>query len=209
MTLTQTPTITPTSSPLPTNTPTTTPAYGIGGTVRYCGNGLPVPGVVVELKGATTVSAQTDANGQLSFSAIDQANWEVRPRKTGDLGVAVDVRDAVIVMKSTVGDVTLTAQQQLAADVSGDGWVDITDATRILQYAVGTITRFPTAELCGSDWIFVPLPSTPVNQSVTQPQISAGTCRPGSITFAPRSAAAANQDFEAILIGDCSLSWSG
>jgi hypothetical protein len=31
--------------------------------------------------------------------------------------------------------------------------------------------------------------------------------QPGSVTFGPISAAAANQDFEAILIGDCNLSW--
>jgi hypothetical protein len=44
---------------------------------------------------------------------------------------------------------------------------------------------------------------------VTQPLISGGTCQPGSISFGPLSAEATNQDFEAILIGDCSLSWSG
>jgi hypothetical protein len=45
---------------------------------------------------------------------------------------------------------------------------------------------------------------------VTQPLFSGGTCQPpGSITFNPLSADATNQDFEAILIGDCDLSWSG
>ncbi|HEX7406915.1 MAG TPA: hypothetical protein VF515_04600 [Candidatus Binatia bacterium] len=32
--------------------------------------GLPVPGVVVELKGTTTLSARTDANGQFAFDAV-------------------------------------------------------------------------------------------------------------------------------------------
>jgi hypothetical protein len=38
-------------------------------------------------------------------------------------------------------------------------------------------------------------------------RVSGGTCQPRSVTFAPISAAAVNQDFEAILIGDCTLSW--
>jgi phosphatidate phosphatase APP1 len=45
-------------------------AYSINGTVRYYGNGVPVLGVVVELKGATTLSAETDANGQFAFDAV-------------------------------------------------------------------------------------------------------------------------------------------
>jgi hypothetical protein len=82
------------------------------------------------------------------------------------------------------------------------------DPNLILECAAGLRTRFPTAEACGSDWIFIPVPHAAINQSVTQPLISAGTCRPGSITFDPISAAAANQDFEAIVIGDCSPSWA-
>jgi hypothetical protein len=91
--------------------------------------------------------------------------------------------------------------------VSGDATITEDDAILILNYTVGNLTRFPVADACGSDWIFVPAPSAAVNQSVTQPLISGGTCQPGSITFDPISAAATNQDFEAILIGDCNLSW--
>jgi hypothetical protein len=84
------------------------------------------------------------------------------------------------------------------------------DGTLILKYTVGKIAHFPIADACGSDWIFVPVPTAAANQSVTQPLFSGGTCQPpGSITFNPLSADATNQDFEAILIGDCDLSWSG
>jgi hypothetical protein len=117
------------------------------------------------------------------------------------------VGDAVAILQSVAGTLTLNAQQHMACDVNGGGTVDIQDAVLIEQYTVGAFTRFPVADTCGSDWIFVPVPSAAANQSVTQPLISAGTCQPGSITFDPISANAANQDFDAILIGDCNLSW--
>ena len=117
--------------------------------------------------------------------------------------------DAVQLLNFSVGQGTPNPGQQLGCDVSGDGTITEDDMNLIGQYTVGLLTRFPVADACGSDWIFVPVPSTAVNQSVTQPLISAGTCQPGSITFDPISAEAANQDFEAILIGDCNLSWPG
>jgi len=149
--------------------------------------------------------AQTDANGQFVFPAVEDGNWMVQPRKNGDLGEAIDIGDVVMVLKSTVGAVMFTAEQQFAADVSGDGSIDKNDAVLIGRYTVGAITRFPTAELCGSDWIFFPAPMPAPNQSVTQPLI--GTCQPGHISFDPLSAEATNQNFEAILIGDCTLDW--
>ena len=182
----------------------------ISGAIRYYSNGIPVPGVVVELvesTGATTLSAQTDANGQFAFDAVSAGSWQVEPLKSGDLGNAINIQDAVAILQSVVGALTLNAQQDMACDVNGDGTVDNVDAVLIMQYTVGNLTRFPAASLCGSDWIFVPVPSAAGNESVTQPLISGGTCQPGSITFDPISAEAANQDFEAILIGDCNLSW--
>jgi hypothetical protein len=183
----------------------------ISGAIRYYGSGVPVPGVVVdlvELTGAATLSAQTDANGQFAFDAVSAGSWQVQPAKMGGADGAISALDAVRVLQFSNGQATPNPGQQLGCDVSGDGTITEDDAVLILNYTVGSLTRFPVADVCGSDWIFVPVPSAAVNQSVTQPLISAGTCQPGSITFDPISAAATNQDFEAILIGDCSLSWS-
>jgi hypothetical protein len=47
---------------------TPTPAHSISGAIRHYSNGVPVSGVVVELKGATTLSAQTAANGGRRYS---------------------------------------------------------------------------------------------------------------------------------------------
>jgi hypothetical protein len=186
---------------------TPTPAYSISGVIRHYGNGVPVPGVVVELKGATTLSAQTDENGQFAFDAVPAGVWHIQPAKMGGAEGAIDMSDAVRMLQFSVGQGTPNPGQQLGCDASGDGTITQDDEILIMQYTIGSLTRFPVAEACGSDWIFVPVPSAAVNQSVTQPLISGGTCQPGSITFDPISAAAANQDFEALLIGDCNLSW--
>ncbi|HEX7406918.1 MAG TPA: choice-of-anchor Q domain-containing protein [Candidatus Binatia bacterium] len=186
---------------------TPTPAHSISGAIRYYSNGVSVPGVTVELKGATTLSTQTDANGQFAFDAVSAGSWQLQPAKMGGAEGAIDISDAVRALQFSVGQGTPNPGQQLSCDVSGDGTITEDDMNLIGQYTVGLLTRFPVADACGSDWIFVPVPSAAVNQSVTQPLILAGTCQPGSIAFDPISATAANQDFEAILIGDCNLSW--
>jgi len=72
-----------------------------------------------------------------------------------------------------------------------------------------TIAEFSVVTACNSDWIFIPAPAAADNQSVAQPLILEGSCQPASILFDPISANVANQDFEAVVIGDCTLSWSG
>ena len=65
------------------------------------------------------------------------------------------------------------------------------------------LERFPVAESCGSDWAFVPIPSAVPNQTLTGPLMSGDGCRPGSIGYDPLAGAAANQNFKAVLFGDC------
>jgi len=58
---------------------------------------------------------------------------------------AIDGYDAVLILRSDVGLVELTTQQQTAADTSGDSTVDGYDAVLILRYDVDMITEFPNA----------------------------------------------------------------
>lgn len=158
--------------------------------------------------GTAAASVQTGLAGQFAFSGISQENWEVQPQKTGDLGYAVDISDAVAILKATVGALTLNSQQRLAADVSGDGLVDITDAVLVLRYTVGAITRFPVVQRCNSDWAFVPEPVYVPNQVTLTPQIGPTACQPdGSICFQPLTTQANNQNFAAVLFGDCTGDW--
>jgi hypothetical protein len=95
----------------------------------------------------------------------------------------------------------------MAADVSGNGTVTALDATYILRYRVGLLQRFPAADLCGSDWLFIPLPESAANQSIMMPDVRAGMCQPGSVSYSPLAAQADGQDFLAILLGDVNGSW--
>jgi len=172
---------------------------------------LAVPAAAVQLRnmttGTTAAVAQTDSTGQFVFSGIGAGNWQLQPLKTGDVGRAVDIQDAVAILEATVGLSTLTVQQQLACDVSGDNSVNITDAVLVLQHVVGVTPRFPIAEQCGSDWAFVPDPAPATNQQVLLPQITSGVCRNGAIAFSPLTTSANNQGFSALLFGDCTGSW--
>jgi hypothetical protein len=186
---------------------------GVAGQVHYFSNpSLPVSGAVVQLQdmapggGSAAAETETDSAGQFTFPGISVADWEVQPQKTGDLGSAVDIFDAVYILQVTVGQQTLTSPQTLACDVNGDGVVNIFDAVGILQYTVGLTSRFPVAQACSSDWAFLPDAESVPNQEIIRPQLD-GTCQPGAICFRPLSSDASNQDFSAVLFGDCNGSW--
>ena len=70
----------------------------------------------------------------------------------------VSSRDAVIVMRSSVGEADLTEKQQLAADVDGDGYVTVIDATWIQRY----IAKKPVKYDIGKEKTVQPVqPTTP------------------------------------------------
>lgn len=199
---------TPTRTVRPTSTATPTPAlFGVNGHISYYSNGHPVSAVTVQLRGRSNAMAHTDASGEYGFAGLGSAAWSIQPTKTGDLGAAVDILDAVAILQATVGKRQMTPKQLLACDVSGDGSVDIEDAILILRYAVGQIAQFPVAQICGSDWGFVPEPGNGSLEQIQPPHVSTNGCQGGAIDFNPLTATAADQDFSAVLFGDCSGDW--
>lgn len=76
-------------------------------------------------------------NAKLKFVLVEGS-------KTGDLNSdnKINSADALIVLQSSVGTVTLTAQQKTFADVNKDDKINSSDALMILQFAVGFIDRF-------------------------------------------------------------------
>jgi len=116
--------------------------------------------------------------------------------------------DAAFVLQAVAGLRTFDAFQTLACDVTGNGTLSAVDASRILQFTVGDLARFPVAETCGSDWVFVPQPLTVPMQQLIAPQMSASGCQNGAILFEPLQGDAAHQDLAAALFGDCTGNWS-
>ena len=133
--------------------------------------------------------------------------WQLHPQKQGGFQDAVSALDAARVLEVVSGKRTFDALQTLACDVTGNGTVSALDATRILQLAVGKIDQLPVAQKCGSDWVFVPQAASASQQLLMQPQPSAKTCQTGGIAYQPLQGNALQQDFTALVFGDCTGNW--
>ena len=179
----------------------------LSGAVRYYSNASPVAAAAVALQGPAPSMLQSDVAGGFTASGLAAGSWRLTPQKLGDTGGAISAFDAVYILQAAVGLRTLSAAQQLACDVSGDGTISAYDAVLILQYNVGLISRFPVAEICGSDWAFIPVPNAAPNQTVISPQTGGGSCQPGAIVYQPLAASANGQDFAAVAFGDCTGNW--
>jgi sugar lactone lactonase YvrE len=213
---TGTPTFTsipPTSTPQPTATRTATKTntagtttVSVSGHVKYYANAnVDVPTVDIALTGPQSQTARTNNAGDYTSPIMPGGTWYVSPAKSGGFGNAVSSLDAARVLQVIAGLSSFTPLQRLACDVTGDGSLSALDATRILQFSAGVIDRLPVAQTCGSDWIFNPISS---QGTVVPPDVGGGACQTGSIVLNQQSGQAANQDFQAVLFGDCTGNWT-
>jgi Right handed beta helix region/Dockerin type I domain len=204
-TRTRTPSTTPTPSPSPTPTPV---RMEVNGLVTYHSSSQPVAGVEVHVTGAAGTMAVTDGRGEFGFSGLAAGDFQIEPRKIGGDNGAISSLDAAYALQASVGMRNLTTEQRIACDVTGNGSVSALDAARILQRVVGITSTLPVAQACGSDWAFVPDPDTLPHQVIFDPIPRGNDCRAGTIAFEPLDGDAPNQDFRAILFGDCTGNWS-
>jgi hypothetical protein len=68
---------------------------------------------------------------------------------------AVNLQDAILVLKQIVGLETLNSYQQIAADLDQSGSADLNDAIGILKHVVGLPTTDP-------EWLFMESSEPPV-----------------------------------------------
>jgi hypothetical protein len=182
-------------------------AAGVSGAIRYYANATAVSDVSVRLDGAGSDLRLTDASGGFAFTGVPAGNWQITPEKLGGAANGISALDASYALQGAIGQRTLSPLQQLACDVTGNGTVSALDASRILQYKVGIIGTFPAALACGSDWLFVPSPAAVPNQQTVMPVLSTGACEMGTIAYTPLAAPATQQNFDAVLLGDCTGNW--
>ncbi len=178
---------------------------GILGRVRYYVDERAVGGVSVALSGDQIDATATASAGDYAFDRVPGGHLRVEPRLQGRIHGAVSALDAAYVLQSVIGLRQLTPQQHLACDVSGNHTTSALDAAQILRYSVGALERFPVAETCGSDWMFLPTADDEVGRAIP-PSLDAG-CTRGAIAFEPLTGEAAAQDFSAVLFGDCTGNW--
>jgi hypothetical protein len=91
--------------------------------------------------------------------------------------------------------------------LTGDGSLSALDATRILQYSVGLLSRFAAAQTCGSDWLFIPNEPMIADAYAIEPSLRSGTCSRGAYVYSPLTGNATGQNFTGVLLGDCTGNW--
>jgi hypothetical protein len=204
-TATPPPTGTATASATATATRTPRPGHRVRGRVRYYAGDEAVPDVTVRLTGDGAAATATSATGDYEFADVVDGSWEVGAEKAGDIGHAVSPLDAAFILQHIAQLRQLDATQRLACDVTGDGQLSTLDATRVLQFSVGQTARLPVADVCGGDWLFAADPSSA--PSAVDPTVGSGTCSSGKIILDNLTAEADEQNFRALLFGDCTGNW--
>ncbi|HEX9971051.1 MAG TPA: cohesin domain-containing protein, partial [bacterium] len=167
--------------------------YDVSGKLKYYSNNLPIPAAKVNLG---SQEKTTGNSGDFQFLDIIYGNYTLRPTKVGASAHAVGPYDASLILMSAVQLVQLTPYQMIAADVTGNGTVSAMDASYVLRYYVGLISKFPV----NKDWKFVPL-SFPINNNNW-------ATAPDSIRYQPLNADKTDQDFAGIVYGDASGNWT-
>ncbi|MEW6751424.1 MAG: FlgD immunoglobulin-like domain containing protein [Candidatus Latescibacterota bacterium] len=125
------------------------------GSVLYYSGRQPVPGTVVTLRtgtGSPAAADTTDDSGAYALRRIVPGPYRLSASRAAAPTPAVDVVDVSQILRHLVGLTELSAEQQLAADVSGNGRLGTNDAGLILRYLVGLETAFPAGPL----WHFTP-----------------------------------------------------
>lgn len=217
-TATRTPTATSTRTALPsatrtatwTGTPTANPGakHKVRGQVRYYSSDAAVAFATINLNGPVQNATYTSISGDYAFDGVPPATWELAAHKQSDFGLGISPLDAAYVLQAVANLRQFDPAQRLACDVTGDGQLSALDATRILQFSVGMIPRMPVGTACGSDWTFLPDPLPAQPQAIVMPSIAAGSCDDGKIMLEGLEGEAVDQNFRAILFGDCTGNWS-
>jgi len=146
------------------------PGFITGTVTNAVNTSQPIQGAIVNVTGAATATATTDAAG-LYIIPIASGTYTLNAGAAGFLSNtttitvtsgetttqnfalqqivargdvsgngAVDITDALFIAQSTVGLRTLDVMQLVAADVNTNSRVDITDALFIAQFTVGLRT---------------------------------------------------------------------
>lgn len=173
--------------------------------MRYYSGQVAVAGAVVRAGAAP--SATTDASGHYLLGNVPATAVVVTAERIGGTGGAISPLDAAWVLQAVVGLRALSAEQLLACDVTGNGSASALDATFILQHTVGLLDRLPVAEICDSDWAFIPEPAAAPGQTLIQPRPGSQSCTPGGIAYETVASTLAAQDFAALVFGDCTGNW--
>jgi len=159
----------------------------LSGKFQYYGNLSPIPNVSINLKSDETISDSTDFNGFFEFQNINknQGPYYLFPDTKIDYvqdKTCISSYDAVLTARHSIGLITLSENQSIAADVNNDSLIHSFDAVAIAQHAVG---KTYIQNLHVGEWIFFP----------------------DSIFFDQLDADTHNVNFTGLIMGDVDDSW--
>lgn len=171
--------------------------FNLYGHIKYYSSSLSVSQVKMSLTGQSTKNAVSDTSGSYQLGDLPEGNYVLKPSKINDVRKAITSYDASMVLRSSVGAISLSPYQLIAADVSDNGQVTSYDASLILRYCVGMIPQFPV----GKDWTFIP--------QIFPISVTNWLTAPDSLEYKPLNSDLYNQDFHGIIYGDVSGNWPG
>lgn len=170
--------------------PTPTPSAVISGSVTY-GNAIGAPtqrfvsNVTVSGSGSPNVVTITGAPGpsvgQYALSGFGAGSYTVTPTKAGGVNSAISSFDAAKIAQHVAAVSTLTGNQLVVADVSGNGTLSSFDAGQIARW-VAALPGFGST----SSWIF-----SPINR-----------------VYASVNSSISGEDYSAFLMGEVSGNWA-
>lgn len=174
-------------------------SHGISGKVRYFRNDTPVHNVVLTLENdETDFSGTTDENGNYAFPHITLGeDYHLTPDKADDLG-GLSATDVSKIKRHAAGLYEFDCHEMIAADVTGDGTISGTDASRLIRYIAGYTDCLNTA--CAS-WTFA---SEIIESCDDWPPIS----HPSDKSYTSLNSGRENEDFVAMRLGDVSGNWT-
>ena len=200
-TATNTATQTPTATNTATATPTPTAAV-IRGTLTY-GNAIGSPNprfvsnVLLTADGSPAASAVTGAPGAgegiYSLDIFGAGPYTVTPSKIGGTNTAINSFDAGKIAGHVTGISTLSGNQLIVADVSGNGLIQSFDAGLIARF----VTQSGPSGLTGM-WKFFTIPNVPFPPGTT----------PSSRTYSSITGNLTGEDYTALLMGEVSGNWN-
>jgi hypothetical protein len=160
--------------------------------VENAGIGAIAAGPALATTGGTGAYVTPGLHGNVTITSVNKYG---DPRASDHRG-AITSMDAARLAMAAVGNGSLSVNQKLAGDVTGNGTTSALDASLVARFAVGLVDHFPVATTAGSDWKFLKCGSLyPVD------------CVLPVYGFNPITQAETGKDLYGILYGDVTGNW--
>jgi hypothetical protein len=163
-----------------------------------------VPNVGIDRTQDATADATTDGGGSYAFAGVaGDVTVTTLPKygtpRASDHNDGISSFDASVIGRAAAQLLTLSPNQIIAGDVTGDGTISAFDASLVGRFSAGLIDHFDVATANGSDWAFLrcdayAFPGAP-------------GCGPPAHAFTPIAQAESGRNFFAILYGDVTGNW--